>query len=179
MRTTALFSLKNQSEIYNSVSYVGKQDIYLSSLFYSRWCLWLLSALIWTELLHRPFSYSVFVYILEGQVHQKMESEVVFSNYCIALHLMYLPCEICKQKHYKKALLNWNHLCLFLLKISHMTYLESSPQPAFTWVKLTIETPEQVVEYVYCNSRRSGGFIVNFEHISHLFLVFLFLTLNM
>ena len=60
-----------------------------------------------------------------------------------------------------------------------MTYLESSPQPTFTCAKLTIETPEQGVEYVYCNSRRSGGFIVNFEHISHLFLVFLFLTLNM
>ena len=27
--------------------------------------------------------------------------------------------------------------------------------------------------------RRSGVFIVNFEHISHLFLVFLLLTLNM
>ena len=28
-------------------------------------------------------------------------------------------------------------------------------------------------------SRRSGVFIVNFEHVSHLFLVFLLLTLNM
>ena len=27
--------------------------------------------------------------------------------------------------------------------------------------------------------RRSGNFIVNFEHISHLVLVFLFLTLSM
>ena len=35
--------------------------------------------------------------------------------------------------------------------------------------KLTIKTPE----------RRSGVFIVNFEHISHLVLVFLLLTLNM
>ena len=35
--------------------------------------------------------------------------------------------------------------------------------------KLTIKTPER---------RRSGVFIVNFEHISHLFLVFLLLTLN-
>ena len=34
--------------------------------------------------------------------------------------------------------------------------------------KLTIDT-----------SRRSGVFIVNFEHVSHLFLVFLLLTLNM
>ena len=37
--------------------------------------------------------------------------------------------------------------------------------------KLTIKTPEQW--------RRSGVFIVKFEHISHLLLVFLLLTLNM
>ena len=34
--------------------------------------------------------------------------------------------------------------------------------------KLTIKTPE----------RRSGVFIVNFEHISHFFLLFLLLTLS-
>ena len=38
--------------------------------------------------------------------------------------------------------------------------------------KLTIKTPERR----HC--RRSGVFIVNFEHISHLVLVFLFLTLS-
>ena len=37
------------------------------------------------------------------------------------------------------------------------------------WSKLTIKTPEQ---------RRSGVFIVNFEHILHLVLVFPLLTLN-
>ena len=31
----------------------------------------------------------------------------------------------------------------------------------------------------YTNRRRSGVFIVNFEHILHLVLVFLLLTLNM
>ena len=36
--------------------------------------------------------------------------------------------------------------------------------------KLTVNTPER---------RRSGVFIVSFEHISHHFLVFLLLTLNM
>ena len=35
-------------------------------------------------------------------------------------------------------------------------------------LKLTLKTPK----------RRSGVFIVNFEHISHLFLVFLLLTLK-
>ena len=39
--------------------------------------------------------------------------------------------------------------------------------------KLTIKTPERR------HWRRSGVFIVNFEHISHLVLVFLLLTLNM
>ena len=38
--------------------------------------------------------------------------------------------------------------------------------------KLTIKTPERR------HWRRSGVFIVNFEHISHLFLVFSLLTLN-
>ena len=39
--------------------------------------------------------------------------------------------------------------------------------------KLTIKTPERR------HWRRSGVFIVNFEYISHLVLVFLLLTLNM
>ena len=43
-------------------------------------------------------------------------------------------------------------------------------QSVFTSSKLTTETLEQGVKYV---------FIVNFEHISHLVLVFLLLTLNM
>ena len=38
--------------------------------------------------------------------------------------------------------------------------------------KLTIKTPER------SQCRRSGVFIVTFEHISHLFLVFLLLILN-
>ena len=38
--------------------------------------------------------------------------------------------------------------------------------------ELTIKTPER------CQWRHSGVFIVNFEHISHLVLVFLSLTLN-
>ena len=38
--------------------------------------------------------------------------------------------------------------------------------------KLTIKTPEQL------QWRRFGVFLVNFEHISHLFLVFLFWDLN-
>ena len=47
-------------------------------------------------------------------------------------------------------------------------------QPAITCPKLMIETLEQGVKY----GRLSGVFIVNFEHISHLVLVFLLLTLS-
>ena len=50
--------------------------------------------------------------------------------------------------------------------------LSVSIQSVFTYSKLTIETPERR------HWRRSGVFIVNFEHISHLVLVFLLLTLN-
>ena len=38
--------------------------------------------------------------------------------------------------------------------------------------KLTLKTPE------WCQWHRSGVFIINFEYLSHLFLVFLLLTLN-
>ena len=49
-----------------------------------------------------------------------------------------------------------------------------------TCSNLTIETLEEGVKHVQlCHWRRSSIFIVNFEHISHLVLVFLLLTLNM
>ena len=57
-------------------------------------------------------------------------------------------------------------------------------QPAFTYSKLTIETLEQRVKYIKVNNKDtratpcSAVFIVNFEHISHLVLVFLLITLN-
>ena len=60
-------------------------------------------------------------------------------------------------------------------------------QPAIICAKLTIETLEQGVKYLKkltmktperSQCRGSVVFIVNFEHISHLALVFLLLTLN-
>ena len=62
-------------------------------------------------------------------------------------------------------------------------------QPGITYSKLTIETLGASIE-TRCQVRsklnkdidarcRSGVFIVNFEHISALVLVFLLLTLNM
>ena len=59
--------------------------------------------------------------------------------------------------------------------------LEILPQLAILCSKLTIETLEQAVKYVPNTSRQwrhSGIFIVNFEHISHLVLVFLLLTFS-
>ena len=44
-------------------------------------------------------------------------------------------------------------------------------------LKVTIETAEQ--DLTYAQRCRSGVFIVNFEYISHLVLVFLLLTSNM
>ena len=60
-------------------------------------------------------------------------------------------------------------LALFTNGYYYSNFLLQS-QWAFTCSKVTIETLEQGVKYV---------FIVNFEHISHPVLVFLALTLNM
>ena len=56
-----------------------------------------------------------------------------------------------------------------IIKAYHL----SSTQPAFTYSKLTIKTPERR------QWRRSGVFIVNFKHTSQLVLEFLLSTLNM
>ena len=61
-----------------------------------------------------------------------------------------------------------------MLKEIHFIFYKSTQQ-TFTCSKSKIETPEKGVKYY---QRRSGVFIVNFEDISHLFLVFLLLNLN-
>ena len=43
---------------------------------------------------------------------------------------------------------------------------------------MNLETMENITDIQYNEMKYSGVFLVNFEHISHLFLVFLFLTLN-
>ena len=57
------------------------------------------------------------------------------------------------------------------IKYSGTSY-NAQIQSTFTCSKLTIKAPERR------QWRGSGVFIVNFEHISHLVLVFLLLTLN-
>ena len=47
-----------------------------------------------------------------------------------------------------------------------------APEQSEIFSNLTAKTPER--RYL----RRSGGFILNFEHISHLVLIFLLLTLK-
>ena len=58
---------------------------------------------------------------------------------------------------------------IYLLKVNN----KNTRTRYETLSKLTIKTPE------WRHWRRSGVFIVNFEHISNLVLVFLLLTLNM
>ena len=57
---------------------------------------------------------------------------------------------------------------IYLLKVN----IRNTRARCEIYSKLTIKIPER-------RRRRSGIFIVNFEHISHLVLVFLFLTLKM
>ena len=76
-------------------------------------------------------------------------------------------------------LLTWNiylhavYLIIFLSSVYPGRHLPVSNRNTRTRCeicsKLTIKTPE----------RRSGVFIINFEHISYIALVFLLLTLNM
>ena len=58
---------------------------------------------------------------------------------------------------------------LYLLKVNN----RNTRKRCEMYFKLTIKTPER------CHWHRSGVLIANFEHISHLVLVFLLLTLNM
>ena len=60
---------------------------------------------------------------------------------------------------------------MYLFKVNNITLEKDATYIQLT-IKLTIKTPER------CQWRRSGIFIVNFEHISHIFLVFLLLALN-
>ena len=64
-------------------------------------------------------------------------------------------------------------LYLFLNYFTRIIYRDRVPAGIFTCPKLTVE---------FCVSsywRRSGVFLISFEHISYLVLVFLLLTLNM
>ena len=65
--------------------------------------------------------------------------------------------------------LDMNPAGIYLLKVNNT----NTRARCGTCSKLTIKTPER---RQWC---RSGLFIVNFEHISHLVLVLLLLTLNM
>ena len=74
-----------------------------------------------------------------------------------------------------------------VLRRVHIAVASIVTQPALTRSKLTIDTLEQRLKYVQINNKTQqrrhwclcGVFIVNFERISNLVLVFLLLTLNM
>ena len=63
----------------------------------------------------------------------------------------------------------YSPITIFLLKVNN----RNTKARCEICSKLTIKAPEQ------CHWRCSGAFIVNFEHISYLVLVFLLLILNM
>ena len=75
---------------------------------------------------------------------------------------------------------NWDIL-IQIVPDSPIYYYSLLPQPTFTCSKLTIEALEQRCEI--CSKLtikvKTGVLIANFEHISHLVLVFLLITLNM
>ena len=66
----------------------------------------------------------------------------------------------------------------WFLVILENLMLQEVIQLAFTCSNSTIETIEKGVKYIQRQWDRLGVFIVNFEHISHLVLVFLLLTLS-
>ena len=68
-----------------------------------------------------------------------------------------------------KVKMQANPVDIYLLKVNN----RNTKTRCETCSKLTIKTPERRDE-----RRRSGVFIVNFEHISHLVLVFPLLTLS-
>ena len=106
MRTTALYSLKklmrNLKFCSEAIMLGSKIYIYLHISIPGDLCHYFL---LWTEhndalenycidLFHTVFLFT----FLKGQIHQNA-CNLVFSDHCIALHMMYLPFEICKQKH--------------------------------------------------------------------------------
>ena len=81
------------------------------------------------------------------------------------------------------AFLNLTFVLLFVfnrysIDVESIHRITSVKKPAFTCSNLTTETQAQVVKYVQSNSQDTRT-IFNFEHISHLVLVLLLLTLNM
>ena len=77
--------------------------------------------------------------------------------------------ELMGKRHTMKSFYNSNPAGIYLLKINN----RNARTRCELYSKLTIKTPEQR------QWRRSSVFIVNFEHISHVALVFLLLTLIM
>ena len=76
-------------------------------------------------------------------------------------------------KYFPHSYLNLNPANVYLFKVNNRNRKRSE-----ICSKLTIKALERQHASLRQHIRRSRVFIVIFEHISHLFLVFLFLTLN-
>ena len=90
-----------------------------------------------------------------------INQKITFNNF----HMLIFQKHITKDFPFKCEHI-WTNIWLF--KVSN----KNTRKRCEICSKVTIKTPEQ------SQWRRSGVFIVTFEHISHLFLAFLLLTLN-
>ena len=88
----------------------------------------------------------------------------IYVNYHSILLLKYQEADTA----YNSCFYTFNPVGIYLLKFND----RNARTRCEICSKLTIKAPER-------QWRRSGVFVVNFEHISHLVLVFMLLTLNM
>ena len=85
---------------------------------------------------------------------------------------------------------HWHRFCVFIINLEHILHLSSRVFTAyFKQVNITCVTffPSDIdvndilnyqKNYLLHQWRRSGVFILNFEHVLHLFLLFLLSSLN-
>ena len=89
--------------------------------------------------------------------------EFINDYYLLSKHQVEIP-----YVQYNKVLIGENQANIYLLKVN----TRNTSKRCEICLKITKKTPERRDWF------RSGVFIVNFEHKLHLFLLFLFLTLN-
>ena len=96
-----------------------------------------------------------------------------FTSSCAYGYFMtfYRPLEISISEAYSEPCQRSNPASIYFLKV----HIRNNRTRCEIRSKLTIKTPERRQR----QRRRSGVFIVDFEHISHLVQMFMLLTLNM
>ena len=118
----------------------------------------------------KPFDLKIAVKVApkhtsKRQHHYGAEQKKIFISNCQKLHFHHTCGNIYCYEHLRRLI----PAGIYMLKVNN----RNTGTRCEICSKLTIKIPERR------HWRRSGVFIVNFEHISHLALVFLLLTLNM